>query len=89
MNYERGKIWFPLFLIESYVLWFFMCRIIGAVLIIVGLYLVLWGKSEEKKFAAKEKAMIQSTPDHGSNRSTTHIKTSLTQPLLPPSTENV
>ncbi|KAJ4702031.1 WAT1-related protein [Melia azedarach] len=68
---------------------FYLGGIIGAVLIIVGLYLVLWGKSEEKKFAAKEKAMIQSTPDHGSNRSTTHIKTSLTQPLLPPSTENV
>ncbi|KAH9758891.1 protein WALLS ARE THIN 1 [Citrus sinensis] len=39
-------------------------RIIGAVLIVVGLYLVLWGKSEEKKFASKEKVMIQSTQDH-------------------------
>lgn len=67
-----------------------MYRIIGAVLIVVGLYLVLWGKSEEKKFASKEKVMIQSTQDHGNNsRSASHIKTSLTQPLLPPSTENV
>lgn len=65
-------------------------RIIGAALIVVGLYLVLWGKSEEKKFVALEKAAIQSTPEHGNIRTpTTHIKTSLTQPLLPSSTENV
>lgn len=74
----------------NYLLCLFMYRIIGAVLIVVGLYLVLWGKSEEKKFASKEKVMIQSTQDHGNNsRSASHIKTSLTQPLLPPSTENV
>lgn len=66
-----------------------MYRIIGAVLIIVGLYLVLWGKSEEKKFASQERARIQSTPEHGNTRTTTHIKASLTQPLLPPLTENV
>ena len=66
-----------------------MYRIIGAVLIIVGLYLVLWGKSQERKFAAQEKALIQSTPEHGNNRTTSHIKPSLTQPLLPPSSENV
>jgi hypothetical protein len=66
-----------------------MYRIIGAVLIIVGLYLVLWGKSEERKFA-QEKAAIQSTPELGNNRATGHIKPSLTQPLLPPSSsENV
>ncbi|XP_044510303.1 protein WALLS ARE THIN 1-like [Mangifera indica] len=68
---------------------FYLGGIIGAVLIIVGLYLVLWGKSEEKKFLSKEKPMIQSTPEHGNTRTTTHIKPSLTQPLLPPSTENV
>ncbi|KAK2660623.1 hypothetical protein Ddye_007156 [Dipteronia dyeriana] len=72
---------------------FYLGGIIGAVLIIVGLYLVLWGKSEEKKFALQEKALIQSTAqEHGITRitsSSSHNKTSLTQPLLPPSTENV
>ncbi|KAL3603393.1 hypothetical protein D5086_004252 [Populus alba] len=68
---------------------FYLGGIIGAVLIIIGLYLVLWGKSEEKKFLALEKAAIQSTPEHGISRVQTHIKTSLTQPLLPSSTENV
>uniref|UniRef100_A0A2N9F0J7 WAT1-related protein n=1 Tax=Fagus sylvatica TaxID=28930 RepID=A0A2N9F0J7_FAGSY len=68
---------------------FYLGGIIGAVLIIVGLYLVLWGKSQERKFAAQEKALIQSTPEHGNNRTTSHIKPSLTQPLLPPSSENV
>ncbi|KAE8057185.1 hypothetical protein FH972_013894 [Carpinus fangiana] len=68
---------------------FYLGGIIGAVLIIVGLYLVLWGKSEERKFA-QEKAAIQSTPELGNNRATGHIKPSLTQPLLPPSSsENV
>ncbi|KAI3432046.1 WAT1-related protein [Psidium guajava] len=68
---------------------FFLGGIIGAVLIIAGLYLVLWGKSEERKFAL-EKAAIQSAPEHGNIRPPAHIKApSLTQPLLPPSTENV
>lgn len=67
--------------------WFWLYRIIGAVLIIIGLYLVLWGKSEERKLS-QERAVIQSPPEH-SNRTSTHIKTSLTQPLLPSSTENV
>ncbi|XP_065847901.1 protein WALLS ARE THIN 1 [Euphorbia lathyris] len=68
---------------------FYLGGIIGAALIIVGLYLVLWGKSEEKKFAAKESAAIQSISDHSNIRSQPHIKSSITQPLLPPSTENV
>ncbi|KAB5568186.1 hypothetical protein DKX38_001979 [Salix brachista] len=68
---------------------FYLGGIIGAALIIVGLYLVLWGKNEEKKFLALEKAAIQSTLEHGISRAQTHIKTSLTQPLLPSSTENV
>lgn len=59
-------------------------RILGAVLIIAGLYQVLWGKSEEAKFA---KAAILSSAEHGNNRTSSQSKT-LTQPLLPPS-ENV
>lgn len=68
-----------------------MCRIIGAVLIISGLYLVLWGKSEEAKLA-KQKMAIQPAPDHGSNRAVSDsakTASSLTQPLLTPSSENV
>lgn len=68
---------------------FVTCRIIGAVLIIIGLYLVLWGKSEEKRFMQLEKAAIQSAPEHGNIRTPSLIKASLTQPLLPPSTESV
>ncbi|KAL5780578.1 hypothetical protein ACOSQ2_011315 [Xanthoceras sorbifolium] len=68
---------------------FYLGGIIGAVLIIVGLYLVLWGKSEEKKFAIQEKALIQSTQEHGITRTSGHNKSSLSQPLLPPSTETV
>ncbi|XP_030527155.1 protein WALLS ARE THIN 1-like [Rhodamnia argentea] len=68
---------------------FYLGGIIGAVLIIAGLYLVLWGKNEERKLAM-EKAAIQSAPEHGNSRPPAHLKApSLTQPLLPPSTENV
>ncbi|KAE8679857.1 Auxin-induced protein 5NG4 [Hibiscus syriacus] len=63
---------------------FYLGGIIGAVLIIVGLYLVLWGKSEERKFAAQEKRGLEQTPEHGNNS-----RTSLTQPLLHHSAENV
>ncbi|GAV70088.1 EamA domain-containing protein [Cephalotus follicularis] len=65
---------------------FYLGGIIGAVLIIIGLYLVLWGKNEERKFVSKETAVIHSSPEH---RTSSHIKASLAQPLLPPSTENV
>ncbi|KAL2521093.1 Protein WALLS ARE THIN 1 [Forsythia ovata] len=68
---------------------FYLGGIIGAVLIIVGLYLVLWGKNEERKFSVP-KAVIQSTEDHGTNRTLTNpIKSSLAQPLISQSTENV
>lgn len=62
-------------------------RIIGAVLIITGLYLVLWGKNEERKFAM-QKAAIQSPADHSNNRTPALPKSSLAQPLLSQSTEN-
>ncbi|KAI3989170.1 hypothetical protein MKX01_033206 [Papaver californicum] len=74
---------------------FYLGGIIGAVFIIVGLYLVLWGKSEEIKFMASQNALIPSSaPEHhgnNNNRASSHIKSSsLAQPLLPPSiTENV
>lgn len=56
-------------------------RIIGAVLIILGLYLVLWGKSEERKMASEVSA-AGSGSDHV-NRAAP--KSALVQPLLPPS----
>lgn len=67
---------------------FYLGGIIGAVLIIAGLYFVLWGKNEERKFAI-QKALIQSSEDHGNNRTTSDIKASIAQPLLSQSTENV
>ncbi|XP_047982135.1 protein WALLS ARE THIN 1-like [Salvia hispanica] len=63
---------------------FYLGGIIGAVLIIFGLYLVLWGKSEEKKFAE-----IQCRAEHNTSRATPQIRPSITQPLLSQSTENV
>ncbi|MED6221438.1 WD repeat-containing protein wat1 [Stylosanthes scabra] len=69
---------------------FYLGGIIGAVLIVVGLYLVLWGKSEERKFASQSQHAIASMPaEHSSIRPASHAKPSLTQPLLPSSTENV
>ncbi|KAH9603539.1 hypothetical protein KSS87_006049 [Heliosperma pusillum] len=65
---------------------FYLGGIIGAALIIAGLYLVLWGKNEESKFA---RAAIQVTSENDNNRTSSQIKYALTQPLLPPSSENV
>ncbi|KAI3726777.1 hypothetical protein L1987_66583 [Smallanthus sonchifolius] len=62
---------------------FYLGGIIGAVLIITGLYLVLWGKNEERKF------MIQSPTDNGVARTSSHAKSSIVQPLLSQSNENV
>ncbi|KAL2504039.1 Protein WALLS ARE THIN 1 [Abeliophyllum distichum] len=66
---------------------FYLGGIIGAVLIISGLYFVLWGKNEERKYS--QRAAIQSPAEHANTRATSHIKPSITQPLLAQSTENV
>lgn len=59
-----------------------ICRIIGAVLIIIGLYFVLWGKNEEAKFAKAAAGGVPSPAvEHGHS---SHIKSSLGQPLLQP-----
>ncbi|KAL0701833.1 hypothetical protein Bca4012_057955 [Brassica carinata] len=67
---------------------FYLGGIIGAVLIIAGLYFVLYGKSEERKFAALEKAEIQSSAEHGIERAP-NSRGSITAPLLHQSTNNV
>ncbi|XAR61699.1 hypothetical protein NMG60_11016192 [Bertholletia excelsa] len=67
---------------------FYLGGIIGAVLIIAGLYFVLWGKNEEKKLSAQKPA-IQSPAEHGNNRAAGHPRSSLAQPLLHQPSENV
>nr|ADE77565.1 unknown [Picea sitchensis] len=76
---------------------FYLGGIIGAILIIAGLYLVLWGKSEEKRLNLLTKAIMappqSSTPhEHDeeeaspitvtNNNNTAKHFTNLTQPLL-------
>lgn len=34
-----------------------MCRIIGAIFIVTGLYLVVWGKGEERKLDEEESSV--------------------------------
>ncbi|KAK4276540.1 hypothetical protein QN277_014677 [Acacia crassicarpa] len=68
---------------------FYLGGIIGAIMIVVGLYLVLWGKSEEKKFAKEQLAIASTVEQGGATRAASQAKASLTQPLLPSSTENV
>ncbi|THU63100.1 hypothetical protein C4D60_Mb01t12180 [Musa balbisiana] len=62
--------------------------IIGAIFIVAGLYLVLWGKSEERGFAAMEAAIAASSnPEHDAVRAAASFKaSSLKQPLLPSTT---
>lgn len=77
---------------------FYLGGIIGAILIIAGLYLVLWGKSEEKRLNLLTKAMMappqssSNTPDEeeaspitvssNADNSTAKHFANLTQPLL-------
>ncbi|KAI4389949.1 hypothetical protein MLD38_002113 [Melastoma candidum] len=59
---------------------FYLGGIIGAVLIIAGLYLVLWGKNKEAQFARQKVIGPESAQEEGN---TSAIKTSsITQPLL-------
>ncbi|KAL5557613.1 hypothetical protein UlMin_039849 [Ulmus minor] len=61
---------------------FYLGGIVGAVLIVLGLYVVVWGKNEESKFG-KEKIEFGSISE--SNKGTSSGKSSLVQPLLLPS----
>lgn len=54
-----------------------VCRIVGAVLIIAGLYSVLWGKNEESKVDREDREEDKKSLG----------KSSLVQPLLPNSNE--
>jgi hypothetical protein len=83
---------------------FYLGGIIGAVLIIAGLYLVLWGKSEERARIARDAtALVSGAGDRdregllapgsgGGIRSKAAASAGVTQPLLLPSstsTDNV
>ncbi|KAF3793505.1 WALLS ARE THIN 1 protein [Nymphaea thermarum] len=81
---------------------FYLGGIIGAVLIISGLYLVLWGKSEERR-RAMEVLIVGTDRNEGQGarrrqdlgaegpKQSSSCSSALTQPLLPPSssTDNV
>ncbi|KAF8677283.1 hypothetical protein HU200_046768 [Digitaria exilis] len=62
---------------------FYLGGIIGAALIIAGLYLVLWGKSEERVLAAKEAAAAAAAAGTICDDETV-AASCLKQPLLPP-----
>ncbi|KAG6474622.1 hypothetical protein ZIOFF_068560 [Zingiber officinale] len=67
---------------------FYLGSIIGAVFIVLGLYLVLWGKSQERIFATEEASIVSSSCVHdGLRPSAASLKASsnLAQPLLPSS----
>ncbi|XP_020153179.1 protein WALLS ARE THIN 1 [Aegilops tauschii subsp. strangulata] len=66
---------------------FYLGGIIGAALIITGLYLVLWGKSEERSRIGKEAAAASAASSGSGEREVRSAKlaSSITQPLLPPS----
>lgn len=54
-----------------------MCRIIGAIFIVTGLYLVVWGKGEERKLD-EEKPSVSENDSNGESSS----NGSIVQPLL-------
>ncbi|XP_041020695.1 protein WALLS ARE THIN 1-like isoform X2 [Juglans microcarpa x Juglans regia] len=58
---------------------FYLGGVIGAVLIVAGLYLVVWGKSEESKFAM-QKASIPSMPENKKRKCPS--RSPLIQPLI-------
>lgn len=66
---------------------FYLGGVIGAALIITGLYFVLWGKSEEKARNTKEAIIAAANSSGGGEREVRSAKlaSSITQPLLPPS----
>ncbi|XP_062193111.1 protein WALLS ARE THIN 1-like [Phragmites australis] len=74
---------------------FYLGGIIGAVFIIIGLYLVLWGKNQERARLVKDAAAASGERDSASvvGIRSTKQASSVTQPLLLPSstssTENV
>ncbi|XP_058759816.1 protein WALLS ARE THIN 1-like [Vicia villosa] len=69
---------------------FYLGGIIGAILIVAGLYLVLWGKNEESKFSKENIAIAPPTTEHRNITSTSIAKeSSLNQPFISSSTEIV
>ena len=68
---------------------FYLGGVIGAALIITGLYFVLWGKSEERSRNGKEAAMAAASAANSSGGEreirSAKLASSITQPLLPPS----
>ncbi|KAI3898324.1 hypothetical protein MKW92_002122 [Papaver armeniacum] len=68
---------------------FYLGGIIGAVLIITGLYLVLWGKSAEQKFIKQTASIPSTNGEHGDNSTANPTKSSLAQPLLNSTAEDV
>lgn len=67
---------------------FYLGGVIGAVVIIIGLYLVLWGKKEERARVAKEvaAAAVMASASSGEREGARSAKaSSITQPLLLPS----
>lgn len=63
---------------------FYLGGIIGAVLIIIGLYLVLWGKSEERARLARDATAAVMPPPAEATITAARSAKMITQPLLLP-----